>query len=257
VLTQPCVRQSGAAPCPMLHSYVCQPPVALRVLLLLPPFPFPPPLSPPTGREHLSEKGMLFWYDLVGMKNFSGLYCQGISTAHGECQNPTMTIGSAADSMYEYMLKQWVLSNKTQEVRRLGRGSEGLWVDRVTAGVAAMHAYLLLPWTAPGVGANPAILWLHVQPLVTVVHVAAVHARPPALLHSSIFCTCPHTAAGCNTERPPYSVGRPLLAAHTPPPPPCPPSSASSPPLLLLTAPTAVVQGGHGGHEEVPGARRV
>jgi hypothetical protein len=65
---------------------------------------------------------MLFWYDLVGMKNFSGLYCQGISTAHGECQNPTMTIGSAADSMYEYMLKQWVLSNKTQEVRQLVKG---------------------------------------------------------------------------------------------------------------------------------------
>jgi hypothetical protein len=29
-----------------------------------------------------------------------------------------MSIGSAADSMYEYMIKQWVLSGKTQEVGR-------------------------------------------------------------------------------------------------------------------------------------------
>jgi mannosyl-oligosaccharide alpha-1,2-mannosidase len=68
------------------------------------------------GRNDLAEAGMLFWYDLLTMKEIDGLYCQGISTSRGDCQNPTFTIGSAADSMYEYMLKQWILSNKTQEV---------------------------------------------------------------------------------------------------------------------------------------------
>jgi hypothetical protein len=40
----------------------------------------------------------------------------GIHTSKADCYNPAMTIGSAADSTYEYMLKQWIMSNRTQEV---------------------------------------------------------------------------------------------------------------------------------------------
>ena len=61
-----------------------------------------------------------FWYVLMTSRNFSGIYCKGIHTSTGGCTDPKMTIGSAADSMYEYMLKQWLLSGKTQEVRPAG-----------------------------------------------------------------------------------------------------------------------------------------
>ena len=64
------------------------------------------------------DAGNEFWYVLMTSQNFSGLYCMGLHTQDGHCTDPKMSIGSAADSMYEYMIKQWVLSNKTQEVRR-------------------------------------------------------------------------------------------------------------------------------------------
>jgi hypothetical protein len=63
------------------------------------------------------DAGNQFWYVLMASQNFTGLYCMGLSTVRGECVDPKMTIGSAADSMYEYMLKQWLLSGKTQLVR--------------------------------------------------------------------------------------------------------------------------------------------
>ncbi len=62
------------------------------------------------------DAGNQFWCVLMTSQNFSGLYCMGIHTSNGGCSDPKMTIGSAADSMYEYMLKQWLLSGKTQEV---------------------------------------------------------------------------------------------------------------------------------------------
>jgi hypothetical protein len=60
---------------------------------------------------------MRFWDVLKSSRNFSGIYCMGLHTKDASCTDPKMTIGSAADSMYEYMLKQWVLSGGTQEVR--------------------------------------------------------------------------------------------------------------------------------------------
>ena len=59
---------------------------------------------------------MIGWYALMGARNISGLYCVGLSTGHGDCYMHKLSVGSAADSTYEYMLKQWVLSNRTQEV---------------------------------------------------------------------------------------------------------------------------------------------
>ncbi|WIA16245.1 hypothetical protein OEZ85_012956 [Tetradesmus obliquus] len=68
------------------------------------------------GRDDMFDAGNEFWYVLMTSQNFSGLYCMGLHTQDGHCTDPKMSIGSAADSMYEYMIKQWVLSNKTQEV---------------------------------------------------------------------------------------------------------------------------------------------
>eukprot|EP00775_Hariotina_reticulata_P013796 gene13796-13917_t len=68
------------------------------------------------GRDDMFDAGMQFWYVLMSTKNFSGLYCMGINTRDGECADAKMTIGSAADSMYEYMLKQWILSGHSQQV---------------------------------------------------------------------------------------------------------------------------------------------
>jgi hypothetical protein len=68
------------------------------------------------GRDDLFDAGMHFWYVLMSSRNFSGLYCMGIHTSRADCYNPAMTIGSAADSTYEYMLKQWIMSGHTQEV---------------------------------------------------------------------------------------------------------------------------------------------
>lgn len=78
--------------------------------------PLHPCCSVRTGRDDLFEAGTQFWYVLMASRNFSGLYCMGIHTSKADCYNPAMTIGSAADSTYEYMLKQWVMSNHTQGV---------------------------------------------------------------------------------------------------------------------------------------------
>eukprot|EP00879_Flechtneria_rotunda_P013309 GHRR01013898.1.p1 GENE.GHRR01013898.1~~GHRR01013898.1.p1 ORF type:complete len:400 (+),score=119.24 GHRR01013898.1:453-1652(+) len=68
------------------------------------------------GRDDMFDAGMQFWYAIMTSQNFSGIYCMGIHTSNAGCADPKITIGSAADSMYEYMLKQWLLSSKTQEV---------------------------------------------------------------------------------------------------------------------------------------------
>jgi hypothetical protein len=70
------------------------------------------------GRPDFSAAGMAGWYALMGAKNISGLYCVGLSTARGDCYLHKASIGSAADSSYEYMLKQWVMSGRSQGVPR-------------------------------------------------------------------------------------------------------------------------------------------
>lgn len=57
---------------------------------------------------------MAGWYALAGAANYSGLYCSGLTTARAACQQARLTLGSAADSAYEYMLKQWALSGRSQ-----------------------------------------------------------------------------------------------------------------------------------------------
>ncbi len=71
---------------------------------------------PPPGRPDFFDAGMAGWYALMAARNVSGLLCVGLSTARGDCYLQKLSLGSAADSTYEYMLKQWVLSGGTQGV---------------------------------------------------------------------------------------------------------------------------------------------
>ena len=61
---------------------------------------------------------MLFWYDLMLLENTDGLFCMGFDGNSLRCQMHHYTWGSAADSAYEYMLKQWVLTNGEDKVRK-------------------------------------------------------------------------------------------------------------------------------------------
>ncbi len=63
---------------------------------------------------------MLFWYNLLTLDNTDGLYCTSFDADNFRCYGNHYTFGAAADSMYEYMLKQWVMTNGTDEVRTRG-----------------------------------------------------------------------------------------------------------------------------------------
>ena len=45
----------------------------------------------------------------------SGLYPQYFSVGSGRSSSSTFTVGAGADSFYEYLLKQWVQSNKAEK----------------------------------------------------------------------------------------------------------------------------------------------
>ena len=62
---------------------------------------------------------MLFWYNLVLLENTDGLFCMGFDGNGMHCNGNHYTWGSAADSAYEYMLKQWVLTDGKDQVRPL------------------------------------------------------------------------------------------------------------------------------------------
>lgn len=44
----------------------------------------------------------------------SGLYPQYFSVGSGKSSSTTFTVGAGADSFYEYLLKQWLQSNKVE-----------------------------------------------------------------------------------------------------------------------------------------------
>jgi hypothetical protein len=70
-----------------------------------------------TGREEFSNAGMLTWYQIQQMPNIDGLYCTGFNADNMACTDSKYGFGAAADSAYEYMLKQWVLSAGQDKVR--------------------------------------------------------------------------------------------------------------------------------------------
>lgn len=52
--------------------------------------------------------------DIILESSNNGLYPQYFSVAHGRGSSMTYTVGAGADSFYEYLLKQWVQSNKSE-----------------------------------------------------------------------------------------------------------------------------------------------
>ena len=52
--------------------------------------------------------------DVLYASSNSGLYPQFFSVSRGSGSSSTYTVGSGADSFYEYLLKQWLQSNKTE-----------------------------------------------------------------------------------------------------------------------------------------------
>ncbi|KAJ9518727.1 hypothetical protein QJQ45_018696 [Haematococcus lacustris] len=62
------------------------------------------------GRPEFQEASMLFWYALLQLKDGDGLYCTNFQGDSLSCSGNHYTMGAAADSAYEYMLKQWILS---------------------------------------------------------------------------------------------------------------------------------------------------
>jgi hypothetical protein len=77
-----------------------------------------------TGREEFTNAGMLTWYQIMQMPTIDGLYCTGFNADSLACTDSKYGFGAAADSAYEYMLKQWVLSKGEDKV---GGGGVGGW----------------------------------------------------------------------------------------------------------------------------------
>ncbi|GAX82024.1 hypothetical protein CEUSTIGMA_g9452.t1 [Chlamydomonas eustigma] len=86
-----------------------------------------------TGRPEFREAAMLFWYQLSLLENTDGLYCVGFDGTNVHCSGNHYSWGSAADSAYEYMLKQWVLSG----------GKDQICVDLYRKAAAGMRKHLM------------------------------------------------------------------------------------------------------------------
>ena len=61
---------------------------------------------------------MKTWPIIKSMPSMDGLYCTMLNADLLSCNGNHYTFGASADSTYEYMLKQWVLTNGTDEVGR-------------------------------------------------------------------------------------------------------------------------------------------
>lgn len=68
-----------------------------------------------SGRPEFRNKAMVFWDRLGSMPNSEGLYCTMLYGDSMSCNGNHYTFGAAADSTYEYMLKQWILTNGTDQ----------------------------------------------------------------------------------------------------------------------------------------------
>ena len=68
---------------------------------------------------------MVFWDRLGSMPSTDGLYCTMLYGDSMSCNGNHFTFGAAADSAYEYMLKQWILTNGTDKVHARWAGAWG------------------------------------------------------------------------------------------------------------------------------------
>lgn len=63
-----------------------------------------------SGRPEFRDTAMVFWKQLRNMHNTDGLYCTMLAGDNLGCNGNHYTFGASADSAYEYMLKQWILT---------------------------------------------------------------------------------------------------------------------------------------------------
>jgi hypothetical protein len=79
-----------------------------------------PPDSQPTnagaGKKEFERAGLALFRMLPSVQSLDGLYCNALTLEPLGCQMQDYNVGGGADSTYEYMLKQWLLSNKTDQV---------------------------------------------------------------------------------------------------------------------------------------------
>eukprot|EP00798_Chlamydomonas_sp_ICE-L_P014757 gene14757-20806_t len=86
-----------------------------------------------TGNPIYRDLSMTFWYNLYNLAETDGLYCTMFDADAFTCLGNKYSFGSSADSMYEYMLKQWVLTDRKDEV----------CVDHYKYAVGGMRKHLL------------------------------------------------------------------------------------------------------------------
>ncbi|KAJ9518878.1 hypothetical protein QJQ45_026275 [Haematococcus lacustris] len=92
------------------------------------------------GRPEFQEASMLFWYALLQLKDGDGLYCTNFQGDSLSCSGNHYTMGAAADSAYEYMLKQWILS----------AGSDQLCLDFYHKAMRGLRKHMLTRVTEVG-----------------------------------------------------------------------------------------------------------
>ncbi|KAG2490849.1 hypothetical protein HYH03_010767 [Edaphochlamys debaryana] len=69
-----------------------------------------------SGYPGYREAAMKTWQVLAQLPNTDGLMCTMLNGDSLTCNGNHYTFGAAADSTYEYMLKQWILTNGTDQI---------------------------------------------------------------------------------------------------------------------------------------------
>ncbi|KXZ54812.1 hypothetical protein GPECTOR_4g883 [Gonium pectorale] len=96
-----------------------------------------------SGRPEYRETAMVTWYQLAQMNNMDGLYCTNLNGDSLTCNGNHFTFGAAADSAYEYMLKQWILTN----------GSDTICLDMYKRALQGMRKHMLTKlWMGDDIG---------------------------------------------------------------------------------------------------------
>ncbi|KAG2434808.1 hypothetical protein HXX76_007693 [Chlamydomonas incerta] len=96
-----------------------------------------------SGRPEFRETAMKTWPIIKSMPSMDGLYCTMLNADMLSCNGNHYTFGAAADSTYEYMLKQWVLTNGTDE----------MCLEMYKKALGGMRRHMLTElWMGPDIG---------------------------------------------------------------------------------------------------------
>eukprot|EP00198_Chlamydomonas_reinhardtii_P010757 XP_001700094.1 alpha-1,2-mannosidase [Chlamydomonas reinhardtii] len=96
-----------------------------------------------SGRPEFRDTAMKTWPIIKSMPSMDGLYCTMLNADLLSCNGNHYTFGASADSTYEYMLKQWVLTNGTDE----------MCLDMYKKAIGGMRRHMLTElWMGPDIG---------------------------------------------------------------------------------------------------------